>query len=101
MIVEGECKYCGGEVRIDSECRGCGALHQPDWTKSEPFEYEGYVVYMLENRAMDVIEFCFYRGRYLEHKVVVSRMELRENVDMGETPMPFVMEKLETAERSS
>lgn len=99
MVVEGECEYCGGEVRIDSECRGCGALHQPDWTKSEPFEHEGFIVYAITNLATDAIEFCFYRGRHLEHKVIVSRLELYENVDMGDTVMPFVMEKLERIEQ--
>jgi len=97
LVVEGECEYCGSEVRKDSECRGCGALHQPEWTKSEPFEYEGYIVYAL--KAMNEIEFCFYRGRYLEHKVIVSWREIYENVDDGDTMMPFVMEKLERIEQ--
>ena len=99
MVVEGECEYCGSEVRKDSECGGCGALHQPDWTKSEPFEYKGYVVYALDNPAMAVMEFCFYRGRHLEHKVIVTWLEIYENVPAGEMMMPFVMEKLERSEQ--
>lgn len=99
MVVEGECEYCGNEVRIGSECRGCGSLHQPDWTKSGPFEYEGFIVYALDSLANDVIEFCFYRGRHLEHKVIVSRLEIFDNVPAGEMMMPFVMEKLERSEQ--
>ncbi|GAJ09015.1 unnamed protein product, partial [marine sediment metagenome] len=53
----------------------------------------------LDSLATDVIEFCFYRGRHLEHKVIVSRLEMYENVDMGDTVMPYVMEKLERSEQ--
>ena len=92
-----DCEYCGEQVKKETRCRGCGATATlPDWERSEPFEYNGFVVYALKNYAMDAIEFCFYRGRYLEHKVIVLMEEIIENVRDGDTMMPYVMEKLES-----
>lgn len=89
-----KCPYCGGEGKINTKCRGCGSvLEPPKWQKSEPFEYRGYIVWSL--RCMDMLEFCFYQGRHLAGKQMVSRSEImlipdyQEGIDI----MPWVFDK--------
>lgn len=75
-IVPG-CVYCGREGRIGTNCRGCGAkLEPPEWTRGEYFEHGGYIVWPIRHYLNDLVEFCFYRGRYLEGKYGVSREQV-------------------------
>ena len=69
-----KCEYCDREVQVNKYCRGCGwKAEPPEWERAEPFEYEGYIVWPLRHWLGDMIEFCFYRGRHLEGKHMVSR----------------------------
>ena len=75
------CEYCGRhDALLKKPCLGCGRVaEEQEWTRAEPFEYKGYIVWPLRHYLMDMIEFCFYRGRYLEGKHLVSRERIQSH----------------------
>lgn len=90
-----KCSYCGSVDKVDETgkfCDKCGAPlpeKKDDFWKSEPFFYNGYICYTLENRMMDTCEVQFWLGRDLIERISIPRMVLEVNVEPYEDAMWF------------
>lgn len=90
------CPYCqAGNGAEAPTCHACGApLGNSDAPvmreKSEPFAYNGYIVWPLNDYARRAIEFYFYLGTELQGIVDVPLERLEQVVPEGENFMPFV-----------
>jgi hypothetical protein len=79
-----KCLYCGQEdklkrTRPDGTCTQCGAsleLSVPQWMKTDPFFYKGFVVWVLRNPMMGILEFQFWRGINLIDHYKISEEEI-------------------------
>ncbi len=68
MASQMNCNYCGQDVFEKNKCLGCGArsknqepLVRPDM-RSEPFAYNGYIIWPLRDYGRDSITFSFWQG---------------------------------------
>lgn len=90
-----KCAYCGkeSEDHIQKECKGCGAtLGKPEkekFSRSDPFFYNGYIVYVIRDWLADTTECQFWLGRELIERICVTEPILRERVKEWEDSMPF------------
>lgn len=101
------CAYCGSDnPSTGKECARCGAKLPETvgatW-KSEPFFYNGYIVYFLRDYARDLKEVQFWLGRDLIQRFVFSHMTWEEFINRivgGEfnDPMPYLFDMLKLAE---
>jgi hypothetical protein len=73
-----KCNYCG----IDNEptakkCKGCGSKMEdsvPKMYRSEPFYFNGYIVYVLRDFLRLQIDFQFWKG-----VTIIGRVEYGED----------------------
>lgn len=90
-----KCEYCGTERQSGEYCEKCGAKLPEQKTldqhmhKSEPFFYNGYIVYYLRNYASDTYEAQFWLGMDLVERIVITYSVLSERVPENCDPMPF------------
>ena len=88
-----KCEYCGSDNQKGELCDKCGAkmpiAHKSDIWKSDPFFYNGYIVYCLRDMANDTFECQFWLGMELLERIKVSRVVLDEHVKPYEDAVPF------------
>jgi hypothetical protein len=79
-----KCSFCGKEDRSkrifpEGDCTQCGApleLSVPRWTKTDPFYYKGFVVWVMRNHMIGSIEFQFWKGMNLIDRYEISEEEI-------------------------
>lgn len=89
-----KCEYCGTDEKSGEKCSKCGAklpvkINSEASAKSEPFFYNGYIIYLLRDCASDALEAQFWLGLELIQRISVSREVIRLHVPEGEDIMPF------------
>lgn len=88
-----KCEYCGTENLSEGDCPKCGSqIKKPDFEKSEPFFYNGYICYTLKDLMTDTLEVQFWLGRELIERISFSRQFLEEFIPSHYEAMPFVWE---------
>lgn len=93
------CQYCQTEGQSGNNCGSCGAplkkqkdkAFPSDW-KSEPFFYNGYIVYELRHYQRDTYEVQFWLGMELIERIEIAHQTLKERVHEGCDTMPFFWE---------
>ena len=91
-----KCDHCGQEIPFQEKyCVHCGAPI-PKYFKSEPFFYEGYIVWIIMNDIHDARQYIFYAGITFIAEVLLSDNEFYKNIREEESPMPYVFEKLKS-----
>lgn len=72
------CEWCGGTNVQGKRCGSCGGpVAQPKaetsvW-RAEPFAYNGYIVYMLQDYTADTREVQFWLGREMIERFRITR----------------------------
>jgi hypothetical protein len=88
-----KCSYCGTDKQTGDRCEKCGApisrVKESDRWKSEPFFYNGYIVYYLREMAEDTFECQFWLGKELIERIRVSRAVLEEHIKLYEDSISF------------
>lgn len=89
------CEYC----RIENDglyCLACGAplpdkrLVENRFQKSDPFAYNGYIVWVIKDLMYRKYEIYFYRGIELIDVIEVYERAMREMVPEYCDAMPFI-----------
>ena len=89
------CSYCGRAWKEENECCAyCGAPVKVSMiAKYDPFFYEGYIVYQLQDYPRCALEYVFYKGITFIGKVSVDLREV-EKWNPVIDPMPMIIERL-------
>jgi len=95
-----DCKYCGTSQDKSAKCIRCGApaAEENKERKSEPFFYNGYIVYFIHDFATDLIKCQFWLGVTLIETVQITMDLLEELVPMGYDEMPVFWKLFEVAQ---
>ena len=94
-----QCLYCfqpwKPSEKNEKLCHYCGAAKpEQDYQKSDPFFYEGYIVWCVRSMSYAWFEFVFYKGTTYIGMVRWDWKKMNqyaENIDV----MPFVLKELE------
>lgn len=97
------CEYCNQENTSNRKtCAHCGAelveRKPADVWRSDPFFYNGYMVYLTRDIASDKVGCCFWLGAQLVERFEVPRITLDMLVPEGTDLMPFFWELLLVAQ---
>lgn len=88
-----KCNYCGTENLSEGTCPKCGAsITKPDFQKSEPFFYNGYICYSLRYLERDTREVQFWLGNQLVERIEFTLEFMKEFIKEWEDAMPFIWE---------
>lgn len=95
-----DCKYCGTSQDKSAKCIRCGApaAEEHKERKSEPFFYNGYIVYILEDFSRDLISCQFWLGMTLIETIPMSRDVMREFCPQGCDYMDIFWKLFEVAQ---
>ncbi len=86
------CEYCRTSDQQGANCQKCGAELPHTVSKSDPFFYNGYIVYVSNEYSSDLLSAYFYLGERLVEVIKIPRRTLREFVNEGEDYMQFFFE---------
>ncbi len=95
-----DCKYCGTSQDKSAKCIRCGApaAEENKERKSEPFFYNGYIVYFIKDFARDLLKYQFWLGVTLVETIQIPIDLLRELVPYGYDEMPVIWKLFEMAQ---
>ena len=91
-----ECSYCHSNWKEDKRgcCSACGAPNKiSKLERYDPYDVEGYIVYSFRDHARRCMDFCFYKGRDLIGKVIITDREI-ETWNPTLDPTPIILERL-------
>ena len=97
------CLYCGTEGD-EKNCTGCGAPLVKDKVherieRSEPFFYNGYIVWSLRDPARRMSEFYFYLGAQLVDTIMITDHLIASlNIDPFGGVMEFIFKLFELSQ---
>lgn len=89
-----KCQWCGTKEVEGKNCDKCGGPieEKEDFYKSEPFFYNGYIVYTLRDVCRQTVEAQFWLGKELVDRISIVEDVLGHNVPEGCDSMDFFWE---------